>query len=161
MCCANNPGREREVLRHGLLAFAALLALLALPRDAAAQRPQGAAQPGRPAAAELELVYEREVFTYRGAARRDPFVPLTSADQTGPRFETLDLRGIIYSPDPRSSVVLLGETGGRIHRARVGDVVGNATVIEIGPLRVVFAVENFGSIRQEMLELQRNQGAIR
>ena len=47
----------------------------------------------------------------------------------------------------------------RVHRVRVGDVVGNSQVIEIGPIRVVFAVENFGTIRQEMLELPRNRGS--
>ena len=147
-----------------LLAGAALLAVLVIHDDAAAQRrgrPAAPAGPPAPTAETVTLVYERETFTYRGAARRDPFVPLTNESEMGPRFESLTLRGIIYSTVGRNSVALLGDGGGRVHRVRVGDVIGNATVIEIGPLRVVMAVENFGSIRQEMLELQRNQGANR
>ena len=127
----------------------------------AQQRPAGQAGPATATAANLRLVYEREVFTYRGGDRRDPFRPLTNDNEMGPRFESLQLRGIIYSTARRGSVALLGDGDGRVFRARVGDVVGNATVVEIGPLRVVMAVENFGTIRQEMLELQRNQGAIR
>ena len=137
---------------------AALLALPALAGDAAAQqRPTPPGPPGT-AANELTLVYDREVFTYEGGARRDPFRALTDANDMGPRFESLVLRGIIYSTGRQGSVVLLGDGDGRVFRARVGDVIGNSTVVEIGPLRVVLAVENFGSIRQEMLELQRNQG---
>lgn len=141
-----------------VLGFAAL-ALLA---DAAAAQQPAQPAPGRPGGTpELKLIYEREVFTYRGASRRDPFVPLTNENQMGPRFESLQLRGIIYSTARRGSVALLADGDGRVFRARVGDVIGNSTIVEIGPLRVVLAVENFGSIRQEMLELQKNQGANR
>jgi hypothetical protein len=58
-----------------------------------------------------------------------------------------------------SSVAMLGDGSGRVYRVRVGDVIGNARVVEIGPMRVVMAVEMFGTIRQEMLELQRRGGA--
>ena len=139
------------------------LALTALAAGLTAQQRPGNPQaaPGGATAANLTLVYEREVFTYRGSDRRDPFRPLTNDNEMGPRFESLQLQGIIYSTARRGSVALLGDGDGRVFRARVGDVVGNATVVEIGPLRVVMAVENFGTIRQEMLELQKNQGAIR
>ena len=113
---------------------------------------------GRPDTVELQLVYEREVFTYRAANRQDPFRPLTDASETGPRFEELQLRGIIYSTSRGGSVAILGDATGRVHRVRVGDVVGNSRVVEIGPLRVVLAVENFGNIRQEMLELNKRGG---
>jgi hypothetical protein len=40
----------------------------------------------------------------------------------------------------------------------VGDRVGNTRVIEISQTRVILAVENFGSVRQEMLELPSRGG---
>lgn len=133
---------------------------LLLAASGAAAQGAPAQRPGAGAAAELQLVYDREVFSYRGVARRDPFLPLTDENEMGPRFETLQLQAIIYSTGPRASVALL-TSDGRVFRARVGDVIGNSRVVEIGPLRVVLAVENFGSVRQEMLELKKNQGANR
>lgn len=106
----------------------------------------------------VTLVYEREVFTYRGANRRDPFSPLTDDADVGPRFESLTLQGIIYGTGRGGSLALLADSDGRVYRVRVGDRLGNSRVIEIGPLRVVLAVENFGSIRQEMLELPSSGG---
>jgi Tfp pilus assembly protein PilP len=77
----------------------------------------------------------------------------------GPRFEDLALHGVIHSTDGRS-VALLSDGGGRIYRVRRGEVVGNARVISISSMKVVFAVENFGVVRQEELELKRkdNEG---
>lgn len=128
---------------------ALLLLLVAGPlvaQDAPPQRP--------PQESEITLVYEREVFSYEPSGRRDPFGPLTSSG-IGPRFEELTLQGIIYSTGAGRSVALLMDGGGQIHRVHVGDIVGNARVLEIGTLRVLFAVDEFGRIRQEFLELQR------
>lgn len=141
-----------------LAAGLALATLGASP--ATAQQGQASQEPAQPAS-EIELVYEREVFGYASQNRRDPFRPLTDSDAMGPRFEELSLRGIIYSTGQGRSVALLADNRGRIHRVRVGDVVGNVQVTEIGPLRVVLAVENFGSIRQEMLELPTRGGTDR
>jgi hypothetical protein len=56
---------------------------------------------------EAELVFEREVFRYPAFARRSPFKPL-AGNEGGPRYEQMELRGIIYNPDaPRESVALL------------------------------------------------------
>jgi hypothetical protein len=146
---------------RGLRPWAPLLALLlggAAPA-LAQQRPRqpAAAQPAP--APEPELRFEREYFVYPTRTGRDPFTSLAAQSGMGPRFEDLELLGVIHSPDGQS-VVLLGEEGGRIHRARRGQVVGNARVITIAPMRVVFAVENFGVVRQEILELKRkdNEG---
>lgn len=122
---------------------------------------QGGNQQQRPAPDQITLVYEREVFAYRGGDRRDPFVPLTQDNQMGPRFQELTLQGIIYSQVPGESVVLFQAGGDRVFRARVGDLIGNSRVIEIGPTRVVMAVENFGTIRQEIVELPERGGAER
>lgn len=139
---------------------AAVVALGALSSDAVGQQAEGqerVAPPGQ-VASTITLVYEREVFTYQGMGRRDPFRPLTDADEMGPRFEQLTLQGIIYSTGTGRSVAMLADGDGRIFRVRVGDVVGNSRVVDIGPLRVVLAVENFGNVRQEMLELTRTGG---
>lgn len=146
-----------QVLKLFPYVAAGALALASLPGAVVAQ------QGGQPAgqAAQITLVYEREVFSYRGAGRRDPFEPLTQDNQMGPRFEELSLQGIIYSDVPRESVALLSGNEDRVFRVRVGDVLGNIRVIEIGPTRVVMAVENFGTIRQEILEMPQRGGADR
>ncbi|MFW6330362.1 MAG: hypothetical protein ACOC3J_01420, partial [Gemmatimonadota bacterium] len=139
-----------------LFGMVMMAAALLWPADVAAQQ-----QPPGQESANLTLVYEREVFTYRGAGRRDPFRPLTGEDDLGPRFESLSLQGIIYATGRGRSVALIADSEGRVHRVRVGDIVGNSRVIEIGPLRVVMAVENFGAIRQEILELPTEGGTDR
>lgn len=135
--------------------------LLALAAGAGVVPAAEAQQADSVDAANITLVYEREVYTYDGGNRRDPFRPLSEQDDMGPRFESLSLRGIIYATGRGRSVALLGDGDGRVHRVRVGDVVGNSRVIEIGPLRVVLAVENFGTIRQEILELPTRGGTDR
>lgn len=133
-----------------------LLAAAAAAGTAEAQQPADSVD-----AESITLVYEREVYSYSGGSRRDPFQPLTEQGDMGPRFESLSLQGIIYSTGRGRSVALLADGDGRIHRVRVGDVVGNSRVIEIGPVRVVLAVENFGTIRQEILELPTRGGTDR
>lgn len=133
-----------------------------LPASAEAQQPGTPAQAPGAEARNLTLVYDREVFTYRGQNRRDPFRPLTSqSGDLGPRFEALSLQGIVYSTGRGRSVALLNDSDGRVYRVREGDLVGTTRVIEIGPSRVVLAVDNFGTIRQEILELATKEGTDR
>jgi hypothetical protein len=108
---------------------------------------------------EPDLSFEREYFVYPSRTGRDPFTSLAATAGLGPRFEDLALHGVIHSTDGRS-VALLSDGGGRIYRVRRGEVVGNARVISISSMKVVFAVENFGVVRQEELELKRkdNEG---
>lgn len=121
------------------------------PREAAAQQ---AAQtgPNIVPAQEPSLVFEREVFNYPGRARRDPFQPLTGQN-AGPLFEDLRLRIILFSDNPSESLVTLVDASGNRYRVRRGETVGNATVIDIGPTRVIFSIDDFGLRRQEVLEL--------
>lgn len=128
---------------------------LLYPVDIEAQQREQQAQ------SEITLVYEREVFAYRGESRRDPFRPLTDDNEMGPSFEGLSLQGIIYSTGQGRSVALISDAGGRIYRARAGGMVGNSRIVEIGQTRVVLAVENFGTIRQEILELPTRRGTDR
>ncbi len=140
----------------------AVLATLALAAAAplAAQSPPGPAprrvavmagkEPGP------ELAFDREVFSYP-APGRDPFTPLVGRFDIGPRFEDLSLRGIIYSDAPGRSVVLLADAGSKkVYKVRKGDLLGNARVIEIDQDRVIFAVNNFGVVRRETLDLKPN-----
>lgn len=141
-----------------LLLAALLLALAgAAALDAQARGQSGAAPPPTPEPVEIKLVYEREVFQYPSQSRRDPFVPLTAEADQGPRFEELSILGVIHSNLPDQSVATLADATGKRYRVRRGDVVGNARVLDISPLRVVFAVDNFGVVRQEMLELKARQ----
>jgi hypothetical protein len=103
---------------------------------------------------EPRLVFEREVYAYPASARRDPFRPLTNAD-SGPLFQDLQLRMILFSREnPGRSVALVQDAGSKTHRLRRGDAVGSATVVDIGPRRVLFSVMEFGVRRQEVLELK-------
>ena len=135
-------------------AMAAMLVLIGLPLFA--QTPP-AAPPAAPPGSQPEpkLTFDREVFAYPSEGRRDPFKPLFGGPGSGgPLFADIALRGIIYSPDPRRSVVLVQVGGKRTFRLRQGDIIGNARVTAIQPLRVLFAVENFGTIRNEVLDLR-------
>lgn len=127
------------------------------PQRPPAQRGAQAPPPEQVPAPEIQLIYERETFQYPGDRRRDPFEPLLSSEEQGPRFEELSLLGVIYSNIAERSMAMLVDQGGKRYRVRRGDIVGNARVLDIGPLRVVFAVDNFGIVRQEMLELKAKE----
>ncbi|HSW31869.1 MAG TPA: hypothetical protein VLH75_20465 [Longimicrobiales bacterium] len=144
----------------GLLAGALLL-----PQAAAAQEP-----PATPPAQQqpTELVFEREVFSYPALQRRNPFHPLTGADQGGPRFEELRVVGILYSDDPSKSVAVLGTSTVELSEdaatvtvqpgpswyLKVGQSVGNIRVVEIHREQVVVEVEQFGLTEQKIMQLQ-------
>jgi hypothetical protein len=123
-----------------------------------------AQQPPRPDSA--ALVFDREVFVYPTFERRNPFVRVVSGSEGGPRFEELQLQGIIFSPNPDLSIALFGPRGGgegadaqqqarRAFRARRGDQLGNVRILEIQRTRVVVEVEEFGLTEQRIMELQR------
>lgn len=134
----------------------ALLLLAALPLAGQTQppTPPPATRPAKPPA-EPKLVFEREVYTYPGGPRRDPFLPLIGQNAGGPLFQDLQLRMILYSADaPARSVASLMDASKKVYRVRRGDVVGNATVLDVGPRRVLFSVVDFGIRRQEVLELK-------
>lgn len=133
-----------------------LIAVCALLGGATAASAQTGTPPS--AAPVIELEYEREVFRYPVAGRRDPFSALSRRGDLGPRFEELTLHGIIFSDRGGSSVAVVADGSGKRHRVRRGDIVGDAQVLDIGPTRVIFSVENFGIQRQEVLELKTERG---
>jgi hypothetical protein len=69
----------------------------------------------------------------------------------------LKLRMIIHSPLPNQSVALLADGASKIYRLRRGDMIGNATVIDITATKVTFTVDDFGNRRQEVLDIKANQ----
>jgi len=116
--------------------------------------------PPPPDTAEAELVFEREVYSYPTYGRRNPFEPLTSGDDQGPRFEDLKLLGVIFSGNAGASVALLGidaagGTAGKTYRVRRGDRLGNTRIISIQRDRVLVEVEEFGLTEQRQLRVRR------
>ena len=112
----------------------------------------------------IQLVFEREVFTYPSFERRNPFRPLTGEEDLGPRFEDMILLGVVLSVRSEASIAVLGArppgaTGdqppSRIFRLRSGESLGNVRVLEIRRREVVFAVEDFGITETRMLTIVR------
>jgi len=97
---------------------------------------------------------ERETFTYAREGRRDPFKPLEAGAELGPRFEDLELSGIIYSPEAGSLVVLVDRSTQRRYRVWERDFVGGAQLLRVTPDEAVFMVTVFGVSRQETLRLK-------
>ena len=117
----------------------------------------------------VALVFEREVFFYPQYQRRNPFLPLISGDEVGPRYEGLQLLGVIYSSSPGRSVALLGPRADqtsdpsamKTYRVRSGDHLGNIRILQIQETRVVVEIEEFGMREQRIMELQRpGQGGL-
>ena len=127
--------------------------------------PPAGAQQGGPPAVSAEstaaatddpiLVFEREIFDYAAAGRRDPFRALSEGGASGLLFEDLTLRMIIFVDVPSQSVAVLSDARGKIHRVRRGDIIGNAQVQDIAAAHVVFSVENLGVRRQQVLDLKK------
>jgi hypothetical protein len=153
---------------RGGLGLVMLGLCLAAPAGLAAQKADSTAapkKPGQPA----ELVFTREVFTYPNVARRNPFVPLSTADR-GPRFDQLRLMGVIYDDhDPANSVAMLGTSTvsmstdstnvsvsqqGQTWYLRVGETTGNVRVVEIRPdYSVVVEVDQFGITERRVMRM--------
>ena len=155
-----------KIFLGAICAVMASSSIVEAQRPAAAQPPaaEGArAVAADPVVAEPKLVFEREVYAYPGAGgRRDPFRPLTGREAVGPTFADLTLKMILYlQSSPARSVASIEDGAKKVHRLRRGDVLGNATVLDIGPERVLFSVEDFGLRRQEVLVLKPTNGKER
>ncbi len=155
--------------------MAALIGLL-LPGAVSAQDPQpqqGAGAQAGPPEPVVELILLREVFEYPSFARRNPFVPLTSSADGGPRFEQMRLLGIAYSESPAlASIATLTAgggaptgvgpdqvTSGESNMLRVGERWGNVRVQQIFKDYIVVEVTEYGvSEIREMRIQARGQG---
>lgn len=151
-----------------LTAALAVAGLLAIPGTLRAQDdappPTAAEQP-----LETELVFERELFQYPSFQRRNPFRPLVSSDEGGPRFEQLRLIGVLYSEDPGESVAVVGtsritisDDGTRVTvqdqgdswYLKVGQSIGNTRIVEIRRDEVAVEIEEFGLTEQRTMQLE-------
>jgi Tfp pilus assembly protein PilP len=149
-----------RIKRQLLIATALLLAAapLAAQQGQPPDTQQAAARTPLPTKArDIQLVFEREVFRYPVENRRDPFRSLADQEHLGPLFDDLTLRMIIFSSRPGQSVALLADGAKKVYRLHKGDIIGNATVLDIDQTRVRFAVEDYGNRRQETLELKADQ----
>jgi hypothetical protein len=133
------------------LTLALICTLLAGAAEGMAQTPPPGTPP-RPVP-EPKLSFDREIFSYPGDGRRDPFKPLSGTDAMGPLYEDLTLKGIIYSRDPALSIATVTDGTKKMYRVRRGDVIGNARVAEIQPRLVKWQVQSYGMIREEVMPL--------
>jgi len=138
------------VIARGLAALAVLL--LSAPGLWAQEGEPDEAAPVEQAQTAPTL--ERESYFYSGAGRRDPFKALEAGDELGPRFENLELAGIIFSPQAGSVIVLVDRSTQRRYRVWEGDIVGGATLLDVTPDEAVFRVTVFGVSRQDTLRLK-------
>jgi len=153
-------------LFSALLGFG-LLAVLATPLQAQ-EPPDSSISSQLPDS--VDLVFEREAFTYPRYERRNPFSPLIGENESGPRIEDIELKGIVFSLIPRQSIAMFGLRSGQgvegvptqSYRVRRGEILGNVRVLEIHETRVVLQIEEFGLTEQRILELPRpGQGGLR
>lgn len=143
-----------------LACAAAASAALLSPRPASAQQAEtaGADTAGAAASEPDTSAYRREVFDYPEQGRRDPFRPLQSFASTGPRLDELTLSGILYGGEGGESVVVLVDPSTQArYRLRVGESVGFARLVRVGPRRAVFTVRGFGRDRNVVLRLKQDQ----
>jgi hypothetical protein len=152
--------------RYGLLLGLGVLVFTAAPLKAQ-EAPPPVPPPQVPDS--VELVFEREAFFYPRYERRNPFAPLLSGGDSGPRFEEIRLVGIIFSSNPDLSVASFGpradrggeESGDQSFRVRRGDILGNFRILEIQKTRVVVQIQEFGMTEQRIMELERpGQGGL-
>ncbi len=122
---------------------------------AAAPATAHSAATGKPAAeAPATTSLSREVFSYNGAGRRDPFLSLLSTGELRPAFNDLKLVAVAYDPTGRKSVAVMRDiTTKDQYRVKVGQTLGRMRVAQIHPKSVTFTIDEFGYSRQDVLTL--------
>lgn len=100
------------------------------------------------------ITFNREVFRYDAAGRRDPFVSLITSSQIRPLITDLRLTTVAYDAAGNGSVAVLRDLGTKEqYRVKVGSTLGRMRVVRIDPKSVTFALEEFGYGRQETLSM--------
>ena len=105
-----------------------------------------------------QLSYRREVFSYDGGGRRDPFVSLATTGVLRPTIADLSLVGIAYATASsgagvQSIAIFRDKQTKEQYRVRVGQPLGRMRVASIEPRRVVFSIDEFGISRQESIAM--------
>jgi hypothetical protein len=100
------------------------------------------------------VTFNREVFRYDAAGRRDPFLSLVKSSEIRPTLTDLRLTTIAFDPLGRNSVAVLRDLGTKEqYRVKVGTTLGRMRVVRIEPKVVTFTLEEFGFSRQESLAI--------
>ena len=108
------------------------------------------------------IVFNREVYTYPRASRRDPFQSLITSGDIRPLLADLEIGGIMFDPTGRNSLATLKDVStGELYRARVGSVFGRMRVSAISRYTVTIAIDEFGFTRQEVLSTNAPTGGRR
>lgn len=142
--------RSRYAVIAALVVLGCMLPVGLLAQDEEQTGPPDPTEPDS-----VQLVFEREVFSYPAYERRNPFSPLTG-DESGPRFEQLRLTAVLMSPAPGQSIAMLASGSGEslsTWRVRQGEVLGNMRVISIQPRAVVVEVDEFGVRERRTIEM--------
>ncbi len=153
----------------GLLAAFAPLALDAqapartVTREAAGTVDTTSATPAtRGSAPAPTLNIDREVFSYRGSGRRDPYASLMTSGDLRPLLSDLRLTGVAYGGDGSSSVAVLRDIATQEqYRVRIGQTLGRLRVAAIRQKAVIFSIDEFGFSRQETLPLTSDSTTAR
>jgi hypothetical protein len=116
----------------------------ALPVPAAASRSLDGNQAGN--------AVTREVYSYAGIGRRDPFYSLILTDDLRPLLADLRLVGILYESSGRRTVAVMRDLQTNAqYRVTNGQSLGRMRVTQIRPRAVLFTIEEFGLSRQDSL----------
>jgi hypothetical protein len=116
----------------------------ALPAPAAAARSLDGNQAGN--------AVTREVYSYAGIGRRDPFYSLILTDELRPLLADLRLVGILYESSGRRTVAVMRDLQTNAqYRVTNGQSLGRMRVTQIRPRAVLFTIEEFGLSRQDSL----------
>ena len=128
------------------------------PADTAAEERRergGRHATAAPARARQALVSAGVLRLRRGRPAR-PFKPLLDVDSEleGPRFDELELTGIFTGEDG-DGMVVVEDARRKGYFLKRGDLVGKATLVDIGADEATFEVRDYGISRRETLKLQR------
>jgi hypothetical protein len=149
--------KRSGIANHPLAVAATLvtaLALLLLVEGDAHAQAQRHSEAAAGADTASTVTFNREVFHYDPAGRRDPFVSLVKSSEIRPTLSDLRLTTIAFDPLGRNSVAVLRDIGTKEqYRVKVGTPLGRMRVVRIDPKVVTFALEEFGFSRQETLAI--------
>ena len=109
-----------------------------------------------PRAVEKPMIasFEREIYNYSPAGRRDPFVSLMKSGDFAPLITDIRVTTILYDPANRNSVAVLRDMSTKEqYRVKVGQSVGRLRIARIDQKSVTFTIEEFGFSRQETLSV--------
>lgn len=141
---------------YAAAAVTCVVASLAIVPTAGAQRARRGARMATSGVADSArtVTFNREVFQYNPAGRRDPFVSLIKSSEIRPLITDLRLTTIAYDPTGVGSVAVLRDIGTKEqYRVKVGSTLGRMRVVRIDQKAVTFALEEFGYGRQETLSM--------